>query len=359
MKHFWISSLSSVVLGLFAVSCGSGVGRVSAPPHDECAAVYYWKTVFRPDSAELEFVGRHDIGRMYVRMFDVTVADCATPDYYRTVPNATLKFGTDSYNMLRNSLSGIEFVPVVYVTLDALKSEEGREGKLASNIATRVRNMCSYNEIPNVGELQIDCDWTVSTEESFFRLCDSLKRSIAELELPWRLSSTIRLHQLARKAPPVDNGVLMVYNTGSFDNPHAANSIIDAADVEPYLKHLPSYPIHLDVAYPVYSWQLLFRRRQFAGLLNGLDLTDTARFEPMGDNRYAVRHDIPYRNTIIRAGDVVRQETSSYDSVSKVKAMIEKRLSGRKHSNILYHLDSENLSKYTPDEIDSILSAGN
>lgn len=216
--------------------------------------------------------------------------------------------------------------------------------------------MCEYNALPNVGELQLDCDWTATTESSFFSLCDSVKQSLASLGLPWRLSSTIRLHQLMRKVPPVDNGVLMVYNTGSFDNPDAENSIISLADVEPYVKHLSNYPLHLDVAYPTYSWQLLFRKRQFLGLVNGLNLADSTQFTQGGNHVYSARRDIPYNNRIIRAGDMVRQETSPYNDILAVKNCIERQLIDRPHSNILYHLDSKNLSKYMADEIDNLYS---
>ena len=233
---------------------------------------------------------------------------------------------------------------------------KGHEGTLARNIVTRVRNMCEYNGIPNVAELQLDCDWTQSTEKSYFALCDSVKFSIADLQLPWRLSSTIRLHQLSGNVPPVDNGVLMVYNTGSFNDPDAANSIIAAKDVEPYLRHLPDYQLHLDVAYPAYSWQLLFRKRQFIGLLNGLNLTDTTQFSPRGGNVYIANRDIPYNDRLILKGDMVREETSEYEDISKVKRMIDTKLLRRKHSNILYHLDSKNLSKYSDNEINEIYS---
>lgn len=149
----------------------------------------------------------------------------------------------------------------------------------------------------------------------------------------------------------------MVYNTGNFNDPDAANSIINAADVAPYLKHLDNYPLHLDVAYPTYSWQLLFRKRRFIGLLNGLELSDTTRFDRRNANVYIARHDMPYGERIIRAGDMVRLEESTFSDIATVKAMVEKHLSDHRHSNILYHLDNNNLSKYSADEIDRIFSA--
>lgn len=341
-----------IIIPIIVASCSGSLPQV----HKELNSVYYWKTVFLLDSADIEFIKRHDIGRIYLRMFDVSEDKYAATIEEATVPNASIRIDYPDNCLLKNSLSHIEFVPVVYVTLNALKAMNGHEGVLARNIVTRVRNMYEYNSIPNVNELQLDCDWTQSTEKSYFTLCDSVKQSIADLQLSWRLSSTIRLHQLSSNVPPVDNGVLMVYNTGSFNDPDAVNSIIDAKDVEPYLKHLSSYPLHLDVAYPTYSWQLLFRKRQFIGLLNGLNLTDTTQFSPRGGNAYIARRDIPYNDRLIFKSDIVRQETSEFEDISLIKYLIDRELPDCNHSNILYHLDSKNLSKYSDYEIDNILS---
>ena len=92
--------------------------------------------------------------------------------------------------------------------------------------------------------------------------------------------------------------------------------------------------------------------------MDDANLEDTSAFARRRDNVYVALRDIPYHNIIIRAGDMVRIETSAFADIARVKDMIEQRLSERPHSNILYHLDFENLSKYTPNEINKILSTG-
>ncbi|MDE7472051.1 MAG: hypothetical protein K2M68_00535 [Muribaculaceae bacterium] len=348
------------LLTLSAIIFTGCTGPTTAPidnEHSETNAVYYWKTVFKPDSADYDFIDRHNVGRIYMRMFDVVKDETARSVSEAVYPNATIQIH-DSRSYIDNPVPDLEYVPVVYVTLDALKAMNDNEELLAENIVTRVRNMTEYNELPNVGELQLDCDWTQSTEKSFFRLCQAVRCKMTELQLPWELSSTIRLHQLSSEAPPVDRSVLMVYNTGSFNNPDARNSIIDLKDVEPYLKRLTDYPLHLDIAYPTYSWQLLFRKRTFIGLTNGLELNDTTRFKPLNETQYLAMRDIPHNGKIIRKGDIIRAETSRYSDIMEVKRLIEQRLSGRPHSNILYHLDSTNLSNYTPDEIETLFAIG-
>lgn len=355
MKHL---CLVIAILTAALISCNNGRFCPSQQIHDEMNSVYYWKTVFDLDSADKDFISRHNVRRIYLRMFDVTVDNYGATLNEIVVPNASVKMDYYNYIYLSDSLKDIEFVPVVYITLDALETVMDHEGMLASNIVSRVKNMCSYNGMTNVSELQLDCDWTYSTDESFFSLCDSVRLCLAEHNLPWRLSSTIRLHQLSDEAPPVDNGVLMVYNTGSFNNPDTRNSIIDVNDVEPYLRHLSSYPLHLDIAYPTYSWQLVFRHREFYGLTNGLNLADTTQFSAVGTNLYSARRDIVRNGKVIRQGDIVRSETSDYNDIIKVKNLIERCLAGRPHSNILYHLDSKNLSNYTSNEIDNLFATG-
>lgn len=326
-------------------------------PHNEKNSVYYWKTTFALDSVDFAFIHRHNIERIYLRMFDVSVDDNGMANGDNTVPNATVKILGETYYRMQDSLASIEFNPVVYITLDALKDAKDREGRLAKNIVTRVKNMCSYNGLPNVKGLQLDCDWTISTEQSFFSLCDSVKIEICKQDLNWNLSSTIRLHQLARKTPPVDYGVLMVYNTGSFNDPDAINSILDEKDVKPYLKHLRNYPLHLDIAYPTYSWQLLFHKRQFVGLLNGVEVMDATKFQCGKDSCiYYCLEDLPYKKMVIKKGDVIRVETSQYKDIIRVKALIEKQLHDYTHSNVLYHFDLHNFTKYSDDEINNIFS---
>ncbi|MDE6576858.1 MAG: hypothetical protein K2J82_06210 [Muribaculaceae bacterium] len=317
--------------------------------------VYYWKTVFNLDSTDLAFMQQHNIGRIYLRMFDV-VENRSYPDKpEKTIPNATVRISDPQYQLLQDSLSDVEFIPTVYITLEAMKAVKDEEGVLASNIVKRIRNMCQYNKLPNVGELQLDCDWTQSTEQSFFRLCDSVRYFIAQENLPWQLSSTIRLHQLSGKNPPVDKGVLMVYNTGDYFDQDTRNSIIDPAEVEPYISRLSDYTIPLDVAYPTYSWQLLFSDREFAGLTQGINLADTSMFS-RNNNLYAVKETFTHNDRYIYRGDIIKAEDSDIKDILATKKMIEQHLKSHTHSNILYHLDFKNLSKYSSDEIDAILA---
>lgn len=334
---------------LIVAGCKSGhkVNEYTQPltnPHEEANAIYYWKTVLDADSADIEFVRSHKIKRAYIRFFDV-VKDESPVAKDIVIPNATLK--------VKTPLSVDEIIPTIYITLNAIRSMDDID-KWAELIVERIDNMSKYNAFGELHEIQLDCDWTQETEDTYFRLCKAVKRKMISMDSTNCVSSTIRLHQLAKTAPPVDYGVLMLYNTGSFENEKEVNSILDVKDVAPYVKRLAKYPLPLDFAYPSYSWNLLFRNNRFYGLLRD-DITDDRNIvEIIEENKYKLRKDTIINETMLRMGDVIRRETSRYSSIMDVKKMIEKEYGDRSHSNIIYHLDSSNLSKYSYDEIESI-----
>lgn len=349
-RYLFISlNLAALTLGAVATACkttDSSEDSHNHSVHNEVNSIYYWKTTMALDSTEREFLAHHNVERAYVRFFDV-VTDKSATAIEAVIPNATIRFN--------DTLPVKSVIPVVYITLDAMRLMKGNEKQWAEKISDRVRNMCAYNELGELWELQLDCDWTEDIRDSFFELCREVRNCIRDNnEGIGKVSSTIRLHQLSQPVPPVDYGVLMVYNTGSFRNPDVANSIIDPEDVEPYLKNLKSYPLHLDIAYPAYEWQLLFRDNTFAGLLRSELPDSTGMLRKIGDNRYELTRDTIIGETYLRQGDIVRRESSPAAIVLKVKELIDDRLGDRPHSNVIYHLDNRNLSKYTSDEINSI-----
>lgn len=334
MKQLLYFCISSLMLLSGCVRASDSTAPIPMPTrHIEANSVYYWKTTFRLDSLERDFIAKHNIRKMYIRFFDVVAQDLQMNGDVDFIPNATIKF----VDPVPQSILSV--VPTVYITLDALKLMEGREAEAAEKIVQRVCNMMSYNEIYNVAELQLDCDWTATTEPIYFELCRQARKKVEELfSTPLLLSSTIRLHQLKLNAPPVDYGVLMMYNTGSFKNPKAENSILSYNDVAPYLKKPVNYPLHLDVAYPAYEWVLAYRQGSFVGILSN----DSIHHEDINADR-------------------IRREKSDINTIMRVKKLVDKQVLAHQDnfSTIIYHLDSKNLKSYSENEISSIYNCDN
>jgi hypothetical protein len=224
--------------------------------------------------------------------------------------------------------SEVEIVPVVYITIDALRAMHGQEADYAELIVERALAMCRHNNCGTIKELQLDCDWTSKTKGSYNSLCKEARDILRNYDIA--LSATIRLHQLQESAPPVDRGVLMLYNTGALKNPKTKNSILDIDDAKPYLK-ATNYPIPLNYAYPTFGWGIEFEGEEFVRIVT--DENETA-----AENRY------------------IRKERASAQEILEVKALVEERLGKPANGNILYHLDETQLKNYTDDEISQILA---
>ena len=291
-------------------------------------SIYYWKTTFKVDSAEIEFLKRHNIDRIYLRMFDV-----ATEQNYATggvdiVPIATTQFAS---SVPKN----VDIVPVTYITTDALRVMAGKEAEYAALIVERLLAMASYNDCGNICEVQLDCDWTKTTKESYNQLCKMVKDTLHSRDIA--LSITVRLHQLQETAPSADRGVLMLYNTGALKNPDTRNSILDIDDVKPYIKS-KKYPLPLSYAFPVFGWGVKFENNKFVSIIptNIADSVECSAV-PKADNVH------------------IRYERPASAEILAVKKLVEKNLGKPANGNILFHLDSLQLKNYTNDEISQIL----
>ena len=258
----------------------------------ESNAVYYWRTDFRLDSTEWVFLQRNHINKVYCRYFDVVIdEEGAEPK-----PNATIAFSCT----LPDS---IELIPTIYITEDCMHQKH--QG-LAEKIVKRIRQMNETNDIKPVSEIQIDCDYTSKSKKVYYQFLEEVKQAWGQT-----LSTTIRLHQLSMEAPPVDYGVLMIYNTGDPKKWEERNPILDIRDVQPYLKRLDSYPLPLAAAYPVYQWVRTIRNIRI-------------------------------------------EHTVGADEILRVKEAVEKKRSNLKHAIITYHLDKDNINRYKPETYEKI-----
>ena len=221
---------------------------------EQVRSVYYWSTVFQLDSAQQDFIREQQVGRIYLRYFDVVVNG-----EDKVMPNATVRF-------LSGQPKGVEIVPTIYIMNECMTRDVSQ---LDSLLLGRVMQMSETNDIAGVREIQIDCDWTMRTRKVYY---DFLKRLVDRAkETDVKISTTIRLHQLTQPVPPVERGVLMMYNTGDVRKWEGTNPILDMKDAGPYMRHLKKYDLPLSTAYPVFAWQVLFRGDKYIGIMHSDD----------------------------------------------------------------------------------------
>lgn len=280
-------SLIIILLGLLITSCQK------QREMDEGNAVYYWRTDLHLDSTERAFLREYNINKVYCRYFDVVMDSTRGQE---PMPNATITF-SDTLP------KGIEIIPTIYITEDCMhKTHQG----LAEKLVKRILQMNETNNIKNVREIQIDCDYTSKSLKTYYHFLEEVKKAWGQ-----QLSTTIRLHQLSMPTPPVDYGALMLYNTGDPRKWAERNPILDMRDVVPYLKRLNDYSLPLAAAYPVFSW---------LRIINGIHIEHTV-------------------------------ETAE---ILKVKEAVELRRESLKRRIITYHLDKENINRYKPETYEEI-----
>ncbi len=311
-------------------------------------SIYYWRTVFQLNETEEEFLKKHDVERLYLRMFDVVPASPVGEQQYSMIkPIATTIFKSPIPE-------GVSVVPTVYITLKGLTYMKDSEKKSAELMTKRILTMAQANKLGDIKEVQVDCDWTKTTEKSYFAFCKYMRDILHSKGIA--LSATIRLHQLSGDMPAVDRGTLMLYNTGSVKNAKTENSILSYEVVKTYVKNVDKVSIPLDFAYPTFSWGVRFKDNNFLALMRCDDFSNTELYRLNNNGTYEVIKDHEYQGEKITKGETIRVEHSHFDEIKKVKTYIEGKIKQSSYSTIIYHLDSRNLSKYNENEIKAIYS---
>ena len=263
-------------------------------------SMYYWRTVYELDSTEQAFLQEHKVERLYMRYFDVVLNDEG-----EAVPNATLAFRSPKRD-------GVEVVPTVFIMNDCMLSPPS---DLAGKLLERVVQMSETNDMGEVREIQVDCDWTLRTRERYFAFLQQLQALAHERDI--QLSTTIRLHQLSQPVPPADKGVLMVYNTGDVKDLQCEHPILDLKDVEPYLRYLKRYQLPMSAAYPLFQWKVLFRNGRFVGILHADDELPVLSTDSIVVRQPDMEHIMEAKHRLGRLRPDLHKEVILYDLQQK------------------------------------------
>lgn len=301
-------------------------------------AAYYWSTVFSLDSAQQAFIRNQHIGRIYLRYFDVVMKDG------KPMPNATVQFAIARPK-------GVEMVPTIYIVNSCMETEHR---DLDSLLLSRILQMSETHDMGPIREIQLDCDWTKQTCGNYFALLERLKERAKAHDI--RLSATIRLHQLSQPTPPVDRGVLMMYNTGDVTKFDGTDPILDMRDVKPYLRYLKDYDLPLSTAYPVFAWQVVFRkgdgkRPKVKGLRSKVVTAQRLQSEAAQEGlrsegawRYiGILHRDDYLPVLPDDSIVVRQPTP--DMVRQARQAVDSLRPDANREVILYDISRQNIQR--------------
>lgn len=280
-------------------------------------SMYYWSTTFKLSPSQQHFLKTQHISRLYVRFFDVVTEPDGT-----LMPNATISFASPFPEK-------VELIPTIFITNDCMKQPGNTD--LAEKILRRTLQMCETHDLPHPKEIQIDCDWTLSTRKRYYAFLAQLQQLARAKNIC--LSTTIRLHQLTQPAPPADKGVLMVYNTGDITRFDEAKPILNADSVASYLsRRKPAYDLQLSAAYPIFSWKVLFRGTRYVGIMHSDD-------------------ELP-----VIAGDTIVTRQPTIDDILRAKDIVERWKASANNEVILFDLSSNNITKHNKSDYEKIFS---
>lgn len=331
---------------LLLISCEKKVETV-------IPSFYFWKSDSYFSGDEVALTEELNIQKLYVKYFEVDFSESLG-----NFPVAKTSFQTSNY-CNKDKLLTYEIIPTVYLKNIVFKKSTKEElTKLADDVNYLIGKYTSERlDSLAIKELQMDCDWTASTKDNYFFFLKELKK-ISEKTI----SCTLRLYPYKYPdkmgVPPVDKATLMCYNLiNPLENP-SRNSILDLEELKSYLDIKQKYPLHLDVALPLYSWAQIYQNNQFVKVVyTGNKFKDNLKkIKPFW---YEVTKETTINyETYLRVGDKIKYEEIDAGQVNNAISILKKKLKMDKEITVsLFHLDENQLSNYTNEEIRNFYSS--
>ena len=342
---FAAAGIAPACVALFAVAFLS----CSPPPVQR--GMYWWRTVFAPSPYEEAALRAARVTTLYIRFFDVVHGEGGAGP--APVAQVDFRFRPDP---------AYRIVPVVYITVHALRGLSADSAALLGRALLAETDRIAAENGIRFSEFQVDCDWTPSVRDAFFRLAATLRDTLHARGAS--LSATVRLHQYRwpgrTGVPPADRAMLMDYNMGRMSADPADNSIYREADAKPYIEHAGRYPLPLDAVLPLFFWTLQFRGGSAAGILGKTaeaDFRGVDGIEPAGDGLFTVQRPSRFRGSFLAKGDVLKPESVSASQCLAAGRLLARRLPSAQRTIALFECDSLYLIRYAHHDLNELYSA--
>lgn len=333
-----IQLLTLVTFLLLLTGC---TGETTVTP-----AFYVWKTKLVEKDADVSYLNKIKAEKFYVRMFDVDdKGNGALP---------ITGFSADTVH-----LAG-EVIPVIFITNRTfLRCKINTLETLAEKCVRKMDTICMshFGKLPQA--YQFDCDWTEKSREAYF----TFLKAVSKLRPAATVSCTIRLHQIKYKnetgVPPVSKGTLMYYASSEPSNFDSPNTILDNEEAALYIEDLRAYPLHLDIALPLYSWGIVRNSFNKIKLINKVCIADITThpqyYKKKQNGIYEILESHYLRGIWVNKGYELKIEEVSPQTLQEAAKILRKKLKKEDREVIFYHLDEEILKRYSPETLQNII----
>ena len=311
-------------------------------------AFYSWKNKFSLDSTQYEILKKYEVDHLHVKLLELSWNEDS-----RTVKVNNHIYPDQYENYSAEYFMEHKVTPVVFIENDLFyKTDSAGIREMAGLVKRALKihlvDLVFYKEhtwdnywsqlyftldVPqdntdslraiyeqfqkNVVSYEFDCDWTEKTRDKYFYFLKNIRDS---LQHP--TEATLRLHQYKYRdkagIPPVNAVNLMCYNMGDFKKPQEANSIFRKETLKEYMAGQEKYPLTMNVAFPAFSWIVVFRNNKFYKLIPEVDVTENVfvknetccGLKKLGPNQFLVQSELRYSwsEEPLQAGDLVRIE---------------------------------------------------
>lgn len=297
---------------------------------NESIAFYYWKTHYHLNSFERAYLQKQDVQKIYLHCFDIALENG------QPKPQGVLLWQ-------EAALKGIEYIPTVFIQNEILqKADTSHLHELAQHTFSLCKQILAAQQL-SIKELQIDCDWTESTRDSYFYFLKCLKQNNITL------STTLRLYQYkyATKSgiPPADYVSLMCYNMGNMKKAQNENSILNKNDLQAYLQSAKAYPLPLNIALPIFNWTLLYSNQTFKGILYQVPDLQNRYWKRISEISYICvqAHFDSICQQNFYPNESIRMETISKKDLEQALLTIQHYVNNSKNEIIYFDLDSSKI----------------
>lgn len=338
--------LTTILTILLAISCWTCNNSRS-----NVRAFYYWQTTMKFDKENQELKEDLNVQQMYVRCFDVDWSS----GYQDAVPLGILTYE----DAILDHSENLSIIPTIFIVNRVFKYLPDDKLEL---LADRILRKIPYDSL-DFKEVQLDCDWTASTKDKYFKFLKIFKQQLDKDKI---LSITIRLHQYRDRElmgiPPVDRGMLMCYNVASPKEFAVKNSILDAAIVKQYLKG-EKYPVPLDIALPIFFWGSWFKNEQFENILSGWDMEDAAdesiyqRLDSENKDLYQLKKDTVIGNNYLREGDLIRFDGAFEAEMNETIRLIKNQINPKNARIAFFDWNFDKIKKYHETNLETYYQA--
>lgn len=328
-------------------------------PRQHSHAFYYWKVDPQDNyDADTGLLRQLQVDHLFIHYFDVDWSESLGIP----VPKGVRLYPADVAPLVKGS-----YCPVVFITNRTFEQMPADSCEwLANKITAKINAMTQELEInaswsaykegmnweverpkvlaqrePLHKEVQIDCDWTPSTKDKYFRFLKAFKALNKEREL----SATIRLypykyyHKMG--VPPIDRGMLMCYNMDRIDKVATTNSVFDKKVMASYLAGT-HYPLPLDISFPIFGWYAWFRAGKFKGIIHdGDELANSGLINAQN----VISRDTVLDGRFYREGDLVRREYPDSATLKSAIDLAMKEVPDYRHVTF-YHWDPQLIAAY-------------